>query len=563
MKKKLIYFSIFLSLFFALYSFIWLLLTYSISRHINHEYANKPIDASAIFQKKHFIQFAKITPSGFPFKLAFKITGWTEENKTSRITLSSPIFLGYDILGQSLFLSHKGDAISNFKPIESGFGAKFSENSITRLKMPISMKLFKVIYNSADLFELVNFIDYLEFNSIDAKIYDLVNEQLIYSEDKTRLLFSYDKEKYYSNLQDFLSNTPNNWNIEYDLKILESSMMGRNLQSGLILNRLVVPFPMYFTTKIHIKSGAKDLHRNLEFNSKNFIDTNFSTIVADLYYKNGVENDISVKVDSEIYIKEDFSAKLWESMRYLDLLKQTKFANSALLTELGYIRDNPEKFSLKGLEKEKYQLIIDLTMLSNNKHNPTAKSVESNDGTVEQSTKLTPNYNRFIVRDISIFSQNHTGFRISNKTDLSENPWKVTENASSKGDLLIHNYDKFISSLAQYFYNLGRFKMYSDQSREVHMQGLKYFLKAISDHPNSDALDLSFNYDLSANGLKSGKIGKIDKLENLQPLYCLSLFKAASAKLEKDSSVMEQIEKLVPDCKQYQGLFQGIVRSPG
>jgi hypothetical protein len=167
------------------YSIAWFIILNLISRELNKQYSGQAINTTNIGVKEQYVlKFSKIEAVGFPFKISFKILNWHEESRTSQISFSAPIYVGYDLLKQHIFIAFSGDIIAKYKPLESGFGARFRvANQEFLIKYPITMRLIKVLLNKNNPFEVVNFIKSFESSSGNIQIFDLVDNEKFYEED--------------------------------------------------------------------------------------------------------------------------------------------------------------------------------------------------------------------------------------------------------------------------------------------------------------------------------------------------------------------------------------------
>ena len=77
----------------------------------------------------------------------------------------------------------------------------------------------------------------------------------------------------------------------------------------------------------------------------------------------------------------------------------------------------------------------------------------------------------------------------------------------------------------------------------VYKEGIKYFMKTVSDHPDSNSGDIRFEYKLDSNNIEKGKIGTVD-LNKFLPLYYLALYKKASEKIQVGDIITERTEEI-------------------
>ncbi|WP_341793983.1 MULTISPECIES: hypothetical protein [unclassified Rickettsia] len=543
MKKKLKLVLIIAATIILIYSGIWFAILISLSNSINQQYSNRYIDAK-IFNnnEQYFIKFSKVRPYGFPFKFAIAIINLSEESSTRKVEFNSPIHIGYDLLAQHLFLSFRGEAIGRHKPVERGFGVKFNnKESILSAKIPLNLKLFKILWQKKDLFEIINLIEIFKFRSNKVEIFDLIDNQKLYDEDYTLFSLAFDKSKYYLDKEDFLENLPQKLDITYATKISESNLENRTIPAGLLLYRFAWPEKFTFDSKFYIETKAtnfNDLAKDLE------IKIDYAKIVSDSYegsasllYKGKLEdlgnNNIALKIDSKIKLNQGFIERLLNTIKTYNnkqayLLKLAKLDNTN--EELVYIINNKDKFDFTPLENRVYTFTLDVDL-------------------VTELNRVT----RAQINNLSLFSGS-SGFNLTNETTVN-----ILKKSASKGIIIFNNYLKIIDIIGPYFYNLGRFKDFSDESRAVYKDALKAFLRTISDHPNSNSTDISFEYELDLANSNNSKIGKIDDINNIMPLYYLSLYKSAVEKVEPGDNIKEKMQELIPDFNKHQKILEQLM----
>ncbi|WP_375330900.1 hypothetical protein [Candidatus Tisiphia endosymbiont of Oplodontha viridula] len=541
MRKTLIYISVIIAVILLIYTISWLVIVTSVANKINGQYSNRYIAVNSIdSEQRYCIKFNKVALYGFPFKIALQVIGWHEEGENSIIEFNSPIYIGYDLLKQACFVSYFGNATGRYKPIDLGFGTRFESGNYSFIaKIPLSFKLLKIFIQKKDPFEIINFIKELELTSDKTKIFDLVDGQKLYDEDHTIISFSLEKNKYYTDIEDFKNNVPQKLNIAYSTKILESNIINRRIPAGLLLYRFAWPMPFSFEGKFYIKTNkslysefAKDLEIKM-------ISSKFSSSIQEslttLLYQSKVEegsNDSHLKVESKIDLKPGFSDNILNSIQYLLSYISLLPNSSSLIEELQYINSNKDKFSLTELEDHQYIFDLDIDFLARKQDMMRAQ-----------------------INNLSLFS-NNTGFRLSSECRLD-----AFSKFDIKGLVVFNNYLKATDIITNYFFNLGRFKTFSEDSRIVYKEGTKYFLKTISDHPDSNSGDISFEYKLDSSNIEKGKIGSVD-FNKFLPLYYLALYKKASEKIHIGDNVTKRIQELVPDFNEHHSLLKQLMIQP-
>ncbi|HJD56031.1 MAG TPA: hypothetical protein LFW21_05320 [Rickettsia endosymbiont of Pyrocoelia pectoralis] len=523
------------------YTGLWFAVLVSLSNSINEKYADTYIDVGN--SEQYFIKFSKVKPYGFPFKWGVSLVDWQEESINRQIEFHSPINIGYDLLKQTLFVSLSGEALGRFKPVERGFGAKFYNDSLLlTARMPLCFELIKILGDKERLFEVINFIEDIKFTSGKVEIFDLVDNKKLYEEDHTALSVFLDKNKYYVSVQDFLDNIPRKLEINYDTEITQSNLEDRIIPAGLLLYRLAWYKDFKFSGNLAITTDSKsfkDLTKdlNIKINNAKVSSNNFEGNI-NLLYKGSLDgfgnNKVHLVIDSQVNPKQSFISGILEGIKkYYD--KQAyllKMMNNEIYENLNgeviNILSTDSQFDFSSLEDREYDLNLNINLVTENN-----------------------NLTRVQINSLSLYSK-QSGFNITNETIVN-----ILKNSYSKGAIIINNYDKIIDVLSPYIYGAGKFKNFSEESKEVYNSGLKTFLKTISDHPNSSNLiDVSIDYELDLSDLNKTKIGTIDDINKIIPLYYLSLYQAAVKKVKVGENVKEKIIELIPDFKEYQKVLK-------
>ncbi len=519
-----------------IYSILWFAILFLLSNSINQKYSGTyfNIDDS----QQYFIKFSKATPYGFPFKFGISIINWHEESVNRKVEFNSPINIGYNLLKQQIFIDFSGEVVGRFKPIERGFGVKFyNDNCILSAKIPLSFKLFRIIKEKKDFFEIINFIEDIKFTSNKAEIFDLVDNKKLYEEDHTLFTLTFDKSNYYKSKQDFLDNIPQKLEINYNTEIIQSDLEDRIIPAGLLLYRLAwhnnLKFSANFLVMTHnpcFKDFAKDLTikiTNAQINSNSFENN------INLLYKGQLDglgnNNVNLLIDSKFKLKQDFIRnflnfirKYYNKQNYLLTITDNKSYRD-LNSKLSYILDSSQQFDFNILEDREYDFKLNASLFT-------------------ELNKLA----RAQINALSLYS-NGTGFDITNETVVN-----IFKDSYSKGDIIANNYPKILEVLSSYIY-----KDLSEESKEVYKNAFLSFFKTISDHPNSSNLtDVSFEYKFDLSDLNKTKIGTIDDINKVLPLYYLSLYQAAVKKVKTGDNLKEKIMELIPDFKEHKNILE-------
>ena len=81
----------------------WYYVTFKVSCELNDKYTGKQMSAKGIDESDYFVEFSKVDPSGFSYKISWEVKGWSEESRSAKIKYHTPIYFGYDLLLQKAF----------------------------------------------------------------------------------------------------------------------------------------------------------------------------------------------------------------------------------------------------------------------------------------------------------------------------------------------------------------------------------------------------------------------------------------------------------------------------
>jgi hypothetical protein len=507
------------------YSFAWYYIANKITSEINNNYANKPIVVHGIDKAEYHISFKKAHASGFPFKMLMSISGWTEESRGAIINYMSPIHMGYSFGTQKIYVSYNGDIEALYKPINTKFGAKPKvKDYLITIDMPLNRKLIDTISNMKDSFEVVNHLGELNISTKKVEIFDLNSDEKFFDKEYELFKFSYKPTKYYVNLDDLLNNIPQFYKVEYVVKTNEVNDKSRRLPVSLFYGFSVLPSGFDIKGSATIKTGAKtakdlakeiDLDANLECTSPLF-----DVGPVKINYKGGIgekSRGAQIFVDSKVQLKKGFFEDVFKKYMSVSPRVVAMPGGQIINREILYIIANKDAFRFNDLENSRYEVNVDLN------------SYRSKD-----KIKLK-------VNNLSIFSQD-SGIRFVHDSEASTTREK---NWHANGILYIKNYPAVIDFTSGYIYRFGKFKILSNEARELYVDVNKTFLKQISDYPTSTSNDLSFEYIVNSQKLNKTKVGTV-QFDQLAKLYQLILYDKLLAKVGPGGDVLAKMKNIVP-----------------
>jgi hypothetical protein len=508
----------------------WFYITNKITSEINQQFAGQKLYVKGARGEEYYTMFDKATPTGFPFMVAAKITGWREESRAADFTYSAPIIVGYNFIKQNVFAEYDGEIKAGYKPLATGFGANLKiQNYRIAIDLPISKQLIDIARKKGDPFELLNYIGDIEISTGKVEIFDLVGGEKFYDKQYETLNFSFSPSKHYLNLQDFLSNIPNEYNAKYKVKTNVVTAEARKIPVSLFYGFFTYPSGFTANATAHIKTDAKtfeSLRKNMDLEAS----VSFSSPLVDMpsyhlsYKGSGEDRDFALKLtgDAKIRIKEGLFVELF---RHYGLLRPhlMKINPGILLDrEITYVITHKDDFKFKELENSDYNLNIDLNCAQNS---------------FRQYLKV---QNFSLSSGNSAFNLKHESEAKIRKGIYEPSLWKA------KGVFVINNYPSVVEFTSGYIYRFGKFRILSEEARNIYIDVNKSFLKSISDYPGSTSNDLSFEYDIDSQDMKDIKIGTV-KFSNIADLYQLALYHKLLDKVGLDGDIIDKMKKLIPD----------------
>lgn len=530
---------IFIILILIAVSGLWYYVTFKVSYELNDKYAGKQIPIKGPDEREYFITFDQVNSAGFPYKISWKAQGWSEESRDAKIKYDSPIYFGYDLLLQKLFITYSGEIEAFYKPESHGFGARLVvDNYSIEVDLPITMDLVNTIKNMQDPFEIVNHIGDIHASSGSVNIFDLNGNEKFYDKEYEKLLISFVPQKEYKNAEDFLNNIPQKLTAKYKVKTKPNAAKSRRLPVSLFYGFSLLPSGFDIDAKLDLKTKGnnfKELQKGLDVRIaakclSPFI--NFNELK--LFYASGIDGhgkDYRIDMSSKIFFKSGMFDELFQ--RYDNMLAPTLTSTSfgkMLNNEIKYIINNKDVFKFAELENNNYDYNFEL--------------VASHDDTRRH----------FKINDLSIFSDK-SGFKLLHEMETLS---KGTQIWKANGNLFIKNYPAVVEFSSGYIYRFGKFRFLQDEARKLYIDVNKAFLKDISDHPHSKSDDLSFEYSVNSQNLKNTKIGSV-RFDQIARLYTLMLYQKLFDKVGHGGDVLGRMQKIIPDLDPNEPLLKQVL----
>lgn len=536
---KLIKFLIaFIILFIVAVGGAWYFVTFKVASDLNNKYARKQMPVKGLDKNDYFIAFDQVKPAGFPYKISWKISGWSEESRNAKIKYHSPIHFGYDLLLQKLFINYSGEITASYKPESHNFGARLVVNNYSiEVDLPLTMDLVSIVKTMEDPFEIVNHMDDIYASSGSVNIFDLNGDEKFYDKEYEKLSISFVPQKEYKNIQDFLDNIPQELSAKYTVKTKPNGAKARRLPVSLFYGFSLLPSGFDVDAKFDVKTKAnnfKEIQKGLDIKIvakclSPFID--FNNMKFD--YASGMDGegrDYRVGMSSKIFFKTGLFDELFKRYDMLSPQLTTSPFGRMLNFEIKYIINNKEVFKFSELENNKYDYNFALVSSQNKDRR------------------------HFKIDDLSIFSDK-SGFKLQHEMETLA---KGKKNWKANGTLFIKNYPAVVEFSSGYIYRFGKFRFLADEARALYVDVNKAFLKDISDHPDSNSDDLSFEYSVNSKNLNSTKVGSV-RFDQIGRLYTLMLYQKLFDKVGHGGDVLGRMQKIMPNLDPNEPLLKKIL----
>ncbi len=497
-----------------------------VANEINTKYARQKFAVKGIDKNDYFITFDNASPVGFPFKISWELNGCVEESRTAKILYSAPIKFGYDLLLQQIFVSYDGEIKSSYKPEKHGFGAKIKISDYNiKIDLPLNSSLFDTLKNIKDPIEIVNHFGGINVSNKKVEIFDLIDDEKFYDKEDENLKLTFIPQKEYKTLEDLLANIPQHYTLDYIVKMHPVKSENRRLPVSLFYGFSVLPSGIDMAVSAVIKTDGNnidEIKKGLDLKADIVCDSSFANIQKfNLVYKDGNDimgRDYVLDTNSKIYIKEGMFDELFSSYNKISLQVMNSPIGGIIDKEIRYIIANKDKFGFRDLENIDY------------------------DFTLKINSSFTQNKVYMKIDDFSIFSKD-SGIKLQHEieTEISYNKeW------FSKGLLYMKNYPSVMDFTSGYIYRFGKFRLLSEEARDLYFDVNTEFVKNISDHPDSISNDLSFEYLINSKNLDKAQFGSVE-VDKISQLYMLTLYKKLFDKVGYGGDVLARMQQIIPD----------------
>jgi hypothetical protein len=515
----------------------WYYITNKVALELNTKYAGQTFSLKGIDKQDYFVTFEKIVPAGFPYKIAWSINGWKEESRSAEIDYKSPIKFGYDLLRQKVFVSFEGEILALYKPAKRGFGSLLKiKNYELATDLPLSRGLFQTLKTISDPLQLINHIGDVNISTGKVEIFDLANDEKFYDKQHEHFNLNFVPGKKYTDLEDFLSNIPKRYTINYDIKSNIVNARMRKIPTSLFYGFSSLPVGFNITAKAEINTEGntiKDFMKGLEIKSNiTYNSTYLDFPDFNIYYKSGQYADgrnYQINTDTKMKIKDGFFDQIFDSYITYSAGHVHSPLNKIMDNEIRYIIRQKEDFKFKELENNTYNFTFNVN--SQNKNRKKYLKVEN----------------------FSILSE-QSGIKLKHEMESKTGG----KDWIAKGILYVNNHPAVIDFTSAYIYRFGKFRILNNEARKLYVDVNKKFFKDISDYPKSESNDLSFVYSINSQNFAKSEFGSI-KFEQIAELYSLLFYQILLDKVGYGGDVLGRIRQILPGIDGTEPLLRNIL----
>jgi len=523
-KKTICYITITIAVISVLiYSALWFYIALTLSAELNTSFADKKHQLlKGISDNSYYFTFHKAKPEGFPFKFGIQLQNVVEEDIDGVITHNQPLYIGYDIFKQRVYVSYQGHSAARAKPLESGYGTDIEGKYDYYFACPMNMKLLHMLYNADSGFEIINFIKSFTFNVAHIKVIDALEKSLLFKASNMVLSLHIPDMPYYHKIDELFNNIPGHYHIFSSAQI-DDIAYGKKLSS---LSLVYGPLSTHFLTHkidVDLYTAAKtfnisDILKNLEVktNSFDYSDNTESSSNKSYYKSEFVNNHLSLQLQHSSTTKPKtgfFEHKLeqWHAIAQALLQIAPRQITSLILEP--FLANSKKYLPKNNILPETITTNIDLSFAG-------------------QSNKF-----QLSVKDISCLVDG-IGFSLSNTSHVdTEMQWQT------QGLLSLYGYQQAIDSITSYMNDIDAHP--NVERLEMYRTSYKDFARAISNHPESKSKDIFLDYEFSA----ANPVGKISSytVPQVLGLYYQMLYSHALSIAQKSPDFTQKLQTLLPD----------------
>jgi|GEM_PF-6518746 len=505
----------------ALYSVIWFKTTSDITDALNQQMSDKMWNIT----QSHRIQFAEATASGFPFTIGVKLHDVVEDTSSALIQHQAPVFVGYNMFTQELFMHYHGKSAIDTKPLKDKKEMMSDGEFRYSIHMPISLSDLSRNLHTPKNLDILSNIQNIKLKINNATLKDITEKKNIVENADINFALSVKHHRKYQTLDELLQDIPQNYDITLNIsnECLKDSAQSISLS---MIYGLYIPFDLKYNVNTTLYTGSKtfaisDILRDIQL--KNW-ESSASNAVEDASSKVRFAANISeenIKCDFEsgtnIKIKPGYSAQLDSRL---------KAVAGALPSTLGHLKSAIQQLDFAAINLD-------------SKNDPISIAIKFNLNLVEKPLLLVMDAPHIGIsfRDIGLDIKNSTNAHFD---DTSGNVW------TSNGVISIKQYMTLARYLIDNYFKLYHLPENGQFNNTFYLAVFKDFMHKIANDVNHAEAVLTLEYSLQSLDIIKSKIGKFT-LPEITILYYSSLLKHINSMSKDSSDAMAKFKTMVPD----------------
>ena len=512
MKKALKIITILITTLVALYSIAWFATSIYITKYVTDNYGDREIPIPEM-GNNYSIFFRSANVTGFPFALGVQLSKFRETSNDGVVEYKNPVEFGYNLRTTSFYRKFNGTANARLRPIHSHIGSIVDGYSYLSIKYPLTKDILNQISALSerqkngetllqeDYLPLLRGLKNIEFVAENIVARDIANKAVIYESPASylKLEFAYnnDQQKFYL---PSLSHLPSNYKGYFKLDIQNATegkqILVNNMMFGLMLPAVTNVYGE-FNTNI-------DLSQVQDFDELNQTDI-WGKILTKLDISKAHARNDAVEFNLDVKYVATPSKNLRNMAFKSSILPRKNFKNDII--EVLAIAPATEK-----LTKEKKAEWIELI----NKYYTTNPDKISFDLSLNNNSV---NIDKLAIdlKDMGVMLQIYTDWDSDVLRDLTS-PYA---NFQSRGRLSMFNFNKLIDTTVDIAFDtipelkdqqIMMFKQRLPLTKEPVQKSVKKFARLISQHPESNAVDVIVEYEFDNQSGLTVKSKNLDQL---------------------------------------------------
>lgn len=517
MKSKLKLLCKILAILAILYSIIWFKIASSIEDSINKNLAS----SIQHIAPSHRISFSNARLSGFPFLIGIKLYDVVEDTSSALINHHSPVFFGYNMFTDKLVLSYSGKSTIETKPKKDAQVFESDGNFLYSAHIPVSFDMFKKATQPSGIMDILSNLREIRLQVKNAGLKNSTENIDLNKGSNIDLSIKILHHKKYNNIDDFLSDIPKDYNIDFSLD--SRHLANKKISIGYsFIYGAYLPLNLNYTMQANIHTNSKtfDMLEIVKDIQVTHWESNIATDIEESSMKasgklSSVDDDTNISFNnvSAIKLKPSYSKTLDYRIKNL--------VNMVPQSVLG-----PLKTSLLSLDVASLDL--------DTQNDPITINTKLNFGSSGKTHSFLLNLEHFGIsfRDIE--------FGIRNNTKLvSQHEW------SSEGVISAQKYDLLIKYIVDTYFTLYHLPEHDVFNKKFYYDVYMEFISKISNNITNAGSGITIEYDLHTDIPKS-KIGKLSWPET-GLLYYATLLKHIRKTAKDENETISKFKTIVPD----------------